>query len=63
MPIASKYALEQLYEEWGSFYLYDGWAREFCVTSMDYLTASSGFSEAQAKWVFWAKSDSWVRNA
>ncbi|WP_242425256.1 Ig-like domain-containing protein [Xenorhabdus bovienii] len=61
--IASKYALEQLYEEWGNFYLYDGWAREFYVTSTDYLTASSGFSEAQAKWVFWAESDSWMRNA
>ncbi|WFQ79965.1 inverse autotransporter beta domain-containing protein [Xenorhabdus sp. SF857] len=60
--IASKYALEQLYEEWGNFYLYDGWAREFYVTSTDYLAASSGFAEHQAKWVFWAETDRWMRN-
>ncbi|CDM88630.1 Ig-like domain-containing protein [Xenorhabdus bovienii] len=61
--IASKYALERLYDEWGNFYLYDGWAREFYVTSTDYLAASSGSTEAQAKWAFWAESDSWMRNA
>ncbi|NRN30127.1 Ig-like domain-containing protein [Photorhabdus heterorhabditis] len=55
--IASKYALEQLYEEWGNFYLYDGWAREFYVTSTDYLAASSGSAEHQAKWAFWAETD------
>ncbi|CDH00431.1 inverse autotransporter beta domain-containing protein [Xenorhabdus nematophila] len=61
--IASKYALEQLYEEWGNFYLYDGWAREFYVTSTDYLAASSGSAEHQTKWAFWAETDLWVRNA
>ncbi|WP_416776367.1 Ig-like domain-containing protein [Xenorhabdus budapestensis] len=61
--IASKYALEQLYEEWGNFYLYDGWVREFYVTSTDYLTASSGSAEHQAKWAFWAETDRWVRNS
>ncbi|KLU14456.1 Ig-like domain-containing protein [Xenorhabdus griffiniae] len=60
--IASKYALEQLYEEWGNFYLYDGWAREFYVTSTDYLAASSGSAEHQAKWAFWAETDRWMRN-
>ncbi|WP_338803394.1 inverse autotransporter beta domain-containing protein [Xenorhabdus griffiniae] len=60
--IASKYALERLYEEWGNFYLYDGWAREFYVTSTDYLAASSGFAEHQAKWAFWAETDRWLRN-
>ncbi|PHM23573.1 Ig-like domain-containing protein [Xenorhabdus budapestensis] len=61
--IASKYALEQLYEEWGNFYLYDGWVSEFYVTSTDYLAASSGSAEHQAKWAFWAETDRWVRNA
>ncbi|MBE8597640.1 Ig-like domain-containing protein [Xenorhabdus sp. BG5] len=60
--IASKYALEQLYEEWGNFYLYDGWTREFYVTSTDYLAASSGSAEHQAKWAFWAETDRWMRN-
>ncbi|SFN78627.1 Ig-like domain-containing protein [Xenorhabdus japonica] len=60
--IASKYALEQLYEEWGNFYLYNGWAREFYVTSTDYLAASSGSAEHQAKWAFWAETDRWMRN-
>nr|WP_228005872.1 inverse autotransporter beta domain-containing protein [Xenorhabdus sp. BG5] len=60
--IASKYALERLYEEWGNFYLYDGWAREFYVTSTDYLAASSGSAEHQAKWAFWAETDRWMRN-
>ncbi|PHM45551.1 Ig-like domain-containing protein [Xenorhabdus miraniensis] len=61
--IASKYALEQFYEEWGNFYLYDGWVQEFYVTSTDYLAASSGSAEHQAKWAFWAGADLWVRNA
>ncbi|WP_340621560.1 Ig-like domain-containing protein [Xenorhabdus siamensis] len=61
--IASKYALERLYEEWGNFYLYDGWVREFYVTSTDYLTASSGSAEHQAKWAFWTETDRWMRNA
>nr|WP_222941831.1 inverse autotransporter beta domain-containing protein [Xenorhabdus indica] len=60
--IATKYALERLYEEWGNFYLYDGWAREFYVTSTDYLAASSGSAEHQAKWAFWAETDRWMRN-
>ncbi|CDH26785.1 Ig-like domain-containing protein [Xenorhabdus bovienii] len=61
--IASKHALEQLYEEWGNFYLYDGWLREFYVTSTDYLAASSGSAEHQAKWTFWAETDRWMRNS
>ncbi|MDC9615798.1 inverse autotransporter beta domain-containing protein [Xenorhabdus khoisanae] len=61
--VASKYALEQLYEEWGNFYLYNGWVSEFYVTSTDYLAASSGSAEHQAKWAFWAETDLWVRNA
>ncbi|WP_416776545.1 Ig-like domain-containing protein [Xenorhabdus budapestensis] len=61
--IASKYALEQLCKEWGNFYLYDGWVREFYVTSTDYLAARSGSAEHQAKWVFWAETDRWTRNA
>ncbi|MDC9589546.1 Ig-like domain-containing protein [Xenorhabdus sp. XENO-10] len=60
--IASKYVLERLYEEWGNFYLYDGWAREFYVTATDYLAASSGSAEHQAKWAFWAETDRWMRN-
>nr|WP_222943040.1 inverse autotransporter beta domain-containing protein [Xenorhabdus sp. PB62.4] len=60
--IATKYALERLYEEWGNFYLYDGWAREFYVTATDYLAASSGSAEYQAKWAFWAETDRWMRN-
>ncbi|CAM4012388.1 Ig-like domain-containing protein [Xenorhabdus thuongxuanensis] len=60
--VATKYALERLYEEWGNFYLYDGWAREFYVTSTDYLAASSGSAEHQAKWAFWAETDRWMRN-
>ncbi|WP_399494512.1 hypothetical protein [Xenorhabdus griffiniae] len=60
--ITSKYVLEQLYEEWGNFYLYDGWAREFYVTSTDYLAANSGSAEHQAKWAFWAETDRWMRN-
>ncbi|WP_244183514.1 hypothetical protein [Xenorhabdus kozodoii] len=61
--IASRYALEQLYEEWGNFYLYDGWLREFYVTSTDYLAASSGSAEHQAKWAFWAETNRWMRNS
>ncbi|MGJ0624659.1 Ig-like domain-containing protein [Xenorhabdus bovienii] len=61
--VASKYALEQLYEEWGNFYLYDGWLREFYVTATDYLAASSGSAEHQAKWAFWAETDRWMRNS
>nr|WP_276552534.1 Ig-like domain-containing protein [Xenorhabdus indica] len=60
--IASKYALERLYEEWGNFYLYEGWTRDFYVTSTDYLAASSGSAEHQAKWAFWAETDRWMRN-
>ncbi|MDE1492597.1 Ig-like domain-containing protein [Xenorhabdus bovienii] len=61
--IAPKYALERLYEEWGNFYHYEGWVREFYVVSTDYLSASSGSMDAQTKWAFWAESDSWMRNA
>ncbi|CDG22245.1 putative invasin [Xenorhabdus poinarii G6] len=61
--IASKYALERLYEEWGNFYLYDGWIREFYVTSTDYLAGGSGSTEGLAKWTFWAETDRWMRNA
>ncbi len=61
--IASKYALERLYEEWGNFYLYDGWTREFYVTSTDYLVSSSGSAEHQGKWAFWAETNRWMRNA
>ncbi|MEX0447619.1 hypothetical protein, partial [Xenorhabdus sp. SGI246] len=50
-------------EEWGNFYLYDGWAREFYVTSTDYLAARSGSAEHQAKWAFWAETDRWMRNS
>ncbi|OTA19828.1 intimin EaeA [Xenorhabdus beddingii] len=48
--IAFRYSLERFYEEWGNFYLYDGWMREFYVTSTDYLAASSGSAEHLAKW-------------
>ncbi|WP_275358913.1 hypothetical protein [Xenorhabdus bovienii] len=60
--IAPKYAFERLYEEWGNFYRYDGWVREFYVVSTDYLSTRSGSMDAQTKWAFWAESDSWMRN-
>ncbi|OTA19833.1 putative invasin [Xenorhabdus beddingii] len=56
-------AFEWLYEEWGNFYLYDGWWREFYVTSTDYLAAGSGSTEHLAKWAFWAGTGRWTRNA
>ncbi|MDC9595030.1 Ig-like domain-containing protein [Xenorhabdus sp. IM139775] len=61
--IASKYAFERLYAQWGNFYRYEGWAREFYVTSTDYLAGSSGSTEGLAKWTFWAETDRWMRNA
>ncbi|MBD2785967.1 inverse autotransporter beta domain-containing protein [Xenorhabdus sp. DI] len=61
--IASKYAFERLYAQWGNFYRYEGWAREFYVTSTDYLAGSSSSTDGLAKWTFWAETDQWMRNA
>ncbi|SFC94630.1 inverse autotransporter beta domain-containing protein [Pragia fontium] len=59
--VSSKGAINNLFNQWGNFYVYDGWMREFYRTSTAY-DLSKPVSDNN-NWVFWAENGLWTKNA
>ncbi|MFP2790059.1 inverse autotransporter beta domain-containing protein [Enterobacter ludwigii] len=58
--IMSKAVMQSVYDEWGNLYAYNGWIRQYYMTS----TAFTGsVAAANNNYAFWGETGLWVKNS
>lgn len=58
--IMSKAVMQAVYDEWGNLYAYNGWIRQYYMTSTAY---SNGTVSATNNYAFWGETGLWVKNS
>lgn len=58
--IMSKAVMQAVYDEWGDLYVYNGWIRQYYMTSTAY---TNGSVSATNNYAFWGETGLWVRNS
>lgn len=57
--IMSKAVMQAVYDEWGNMYAYNGWIRQYYMTSTAY---TNGSVSAPNNYAFWCETGLWVKN-